>query len=151
MDLQSNSYEKISIKLTIIKRTVVRRSLFSCPKLTFCLKIIFKKRKQVQKQFSRKKTFIFFEKLLFTTFYSLVYILNNFVHSVFCLLNCFGWSNKFKTYINLESVTSTMIHTFSKYITFYCTVRKLWNMSTSFSVNYHHHGFLVIFISVFRF
>ena len=34
------------------------------------------------KQFSRKKTYILFEKLLFTMFYSLAYILNNFFHSV---------------------------------------------------------------------
>ena len=48
-------------------------------------------------------------------FYFLVYILNNFFHSVFCLLNCFGWLKKFKIYRNLESVTSTMIHTFPSY------------------------------------
>ena len=115
---------KISIKRTIIKRIVVRRTLFSCPKWTFCLKIISIKRTQVQKQLSRKKTCIFFEKLLFTMFYFLVYILNDFYHSVFCLLNCFDWSKEFKIYRNLESVTSTMIPTFSSYSTFYCTVRK---------------------------
>ena len=133
MDLQSNSYEKISIKRTIIKRTVVRRTLFSCPNQSFCLKIISIKWTQVQKQFSRKKTYIFFEKLLFTMFYSLVFILNNFFHSVFCSLNCFGWSKKFKIYRNLESVTSTMTHTFSNYSTFYCTVRKRYKALESFA------------------
>ena len=123
MDLHSNSYEKISLKRTIIKRTVVRRTLFSCPNQSFCLKIISIKWTQVQKQFSRKKTYIFFEKLLFTMFYSLVYILNNFFRSVFCPLNCFGWSNKFKIYRNLKSITNTLIHTFFDYSTFYCTGR----------------------------
>ena len=70
------------------------------------------KRTQAQKQFSRKKTYIFFEKLLFAMYYSLVYILNNFFHSVFCPLNCFGWSKKFKIYRNLEFLTSTMITCF---------------------------------------
>ena len=125
MDLQSNYYEKISIKWTIIKRTVVRRTLFSCPKWTFCLKIISIKRTQVQKQFSRKKTYIFFEKLLFAMFYSLVYIFNNFFHCVFCPLNCFGWSKKLKIYRNLKSVTSTMIHTLQlQYILFWR--RSIW-------------------------
>ena len=76
------------------------------------------------KQFSRKKTYIFFEKLLFTMLHFPVYILNNFFHSVFCPLNCFGWSKKFEIYRNYESVTSTMIRTFSNYSTFYCTFRK---------------------------
>ena len=62
----------------------------------------------MQKQFSGKKTYIFFEKLLFTMFYTLVFILNNFFHTIFCPLNCFGWSKKFKIYRNLESVTSTI-------------------------------------------
>ena len=60
-------------------------------------------------------------------FSSLVFILNNFFHSVFCPLNCFGWSKKFKIYRNLDSVASIMIHTFSNYSTFYCilgSVRK---------------------------
>ena len=34
-------------------------------------------------------------------FYPLVYILNNFSHSVFYPLNCFGWSKKFKIYRSL--------------------------------------------------
>ena len=97
---------------------------FLCLKWNFCLKIISIKRTQAQKQFSRKKTYIYFEKFLFTMFFSLVYILNNFFHSVFCPLNCFGWFKKFKIYRNLEFLTSTMIHTFSDYSTFYCTGRK---------------------------
>ena len=40
------------------------------------------KRTQVQKQFSRKKICIFFEKVFLTMFYSLVYILKNFFCSV---------------------------------------------------------------------
>ena len=68
-----------------------KTDIFSCPKWTFGLKTISIKQTQVQKQFSRKKTYIFFEKLVFTMFYSLVYILNNFFHSVFCPLNCFGF------------------------------------------------------------
>ena len=35
-------------------------------------------------------------------YFGLVYILNSFLHSVFCPLNCFGWSKKFKIYRNLE-------------------------------------------------
>ena len=35
---------KLSIKRTIIKRRVVRRTLFLCPKWTFCLNIISIKR-----------------------------------------------------------------------------------------------------------
>ena len=66
----------------------------------------------MQKQFSCKKTYIFFEKLLFTMFFSLVYILNNFFHSVFSPLDCIGSSKKFKIYRNLQSVTSTMFTRF---------------------------------------
>ena len=51
---------------------------FFVPQMSFCLKIISVKWKQVQKQFSHKKTYIFFEKLLFTRISSLIYILNNF-------------------------------------------------------------------------
>ena len=119
MDLQSNSYEKISIKETTIKRTVVRWTL-SCAKWTFFLKIITIKWTQVQEQFSRKKKYTFFEKLLFTMFYSWSIFWITF-HSVFCPLNCFDWSKKFKIYRNFESVTTTMIHTFCNYGTFYCT------------------------------
>ena len=50
--------------------------------------------------------------------------LNNIFHIVFCWLNCFGWSKKFKIYRNIKFVTSTMIHIFSSYINFYCIVRK---------------------------
>ena len=49
------------------------------------------------KQFSRKKTYILFEKLLFTMFYSLAYILNNFFHSVFCPLIALSGARNLKS------------------------------------------------------
>ena len=69
---------------------------FFVPQMNFCAKIISIKRTHEQGQFLWKKTKIFFVKSLFTMFYSLVYISNNFFHSVFCPLNYFGWSRKFK-------------------------------------------------------
>ena len=154
MDLQSNSFEKISIKWT-----VVRRTLFSCLKWTFCLKII-SKQTQVQKKLHVKRH-IFFEKLLFTMFYSLVYILNNFFHSVFYPLNCFGWSKKFKN-LQESRVCNQQhdSHVFQlQYILLYSSealeCARRFDLIFSeyvhqFSVSYHHHGILVIFISNFR-
>ena len=63
---------KNSVNRTIIKRTVVWRTLFSSPKWTFCLKIISIKWTQVQKQFSCQKTYIFVEK--FFTLWSIFWI-----------------------------------------------------------------------------
>ena len=132
MDSQSKSYEKVSIKWTIIKRTVVRRTFFVSQMNFLSINNLYKT-DTFTKQFSRKKTYIFFEKLLYTMFYSLVCILNNVFNSVFCPLNYFDWFKKFKIYRNLESATSTMIHTFSNYRTFLCTFRKRWKALESFT------------------
>ena len=130
MDLQSNSYQKISTKWTIIRRTVVRQTLFSCPKMNFLPK------NNLYKPDRGTKTililflylcpvfYFFTSALFFTVICSLVYILINFFQSIFCSLNDFGCSKKFKIYRDLKPETSTMIHTFSNYSTFYCTVTK---------------------------